>query len=301
MTNLPKNVNVVEVGPRDGFQNLPDFIPTEVKIAAIEKIIASGVREVEITSFVNPKAVPQMADASEVASEIVRKYGGKPGARLIALIPNARGAQSAADCGIGTVSVVISVSESHNKANVNRTVEESLAGLVEIVDTFPGLTIRLETATALGCPFEGNVPERNVLALIARGLEIGVKEIALCDTIGVANPVQVDSLTRAVRKEFGDRYPLALHLHDTRGMGLANTYAGLMNGVDIVETSIGGLGGCPFAPGAAGNTATEDLLNMLGSMGIETGVDMTKYFEALHYIRDNIKDDLISHMLKVQM
>ncbi|MDR0596192.1 MAG: hydroxymethylglutaryl-CoA lyase [Clostridiales Family XIII bacterium] len=299
MNGLPNNATIVEVGSRDGFQNLPDFIPTDVKIKSIEKIIESGVKDVEVTSFVNPKAVPQMADASEVASAIIGKYGNRPGMRFIALIPNARGAESAVKCGITTVSIVISASESHNKANVNRTVSESLAALRDIAESFPSLAVRLDIATALGCPFEGKVPEKDVLSLVANALDIGVREIVLCDTIGVADPLSVDSLTRAALKEVGGHCPIALHLHDTRGMGVANTYAGMLNGIEKFEASIGGLGGCPFAPGAAGNTATEDVLNMLTCMGVETGIDMGRYMEALRYVQANIKSDLTSHMAKV--
>ncbi|MDR0519374.1 MAG: hydroxymethylglutaryl-CoA lyase [Clostridiales Family XIII bacterium] len=298
MNGLPNNVTIVEVGPRDGFQNLPDFIPTEVKIKSIEKIIESGVKDVEITSFVNPKAIPQMADASEVAAAIIGKYGNRQGMHFIALVPNARGAESAVRCGITTVSIVISASESHNKANVNRSVAESLAALREIAVSFPNLAVRLDIATALGCPFEGKVPEKDVLSLVAKALDIGVREIVLCDTVGVADPLSVDSLTRAALKEVGGRCPIALHLHDTRGIGVANTYAGMLNGIEKFEASIGGLGGCPFAPGAAGNTATEDVLNMLCGMGVETGIDMGRYMEALRYVQANIKSDLTSHMAK---
>jgi len=179
---------------------------------------------------------------------------------------------------------------------VNRKIEESVADLKELIKNFPELNVRLDIATAFGCPFLGKVPEEKVYELIEIALNIGVKEIVLCDTIGIAYPTQVENLVRSIFCKFPG-IPLALHLHDTRGMGLANALAGLNAGISALEASVGGLGGCPFAPGAAGNTATEDMLNMLHSMGVETGIDYNKYVDALIYVKNNIQNTLIGHMV----
>ena len=292
---LPLKVDIVEVGPRDGFQNLKDWIPTEVKIQEIEKLIASGIKAMEVTSFVHPKAVPQMADAKEVASAIAERYADK--VRLIALVPNAKGAENAEKCRIRNITYVISASQAHNQANVNRTIQESLDDLKGLAGKFPDLSIRLDIATAFGCPFDGKVSEEQVFSLADQALEAGVKGIILCDTIGTAGPRQVAELSRMAKERYS--VPIGLHLHDTRGMGLANILAGLQQGITIFETAAGGLGGCPFAPGAAGNTATEDLLNMLGTLQIETGVDLDKYMEAVSYIKENIHPKLTGHMINV--
>jgi hydroxymethylglutaryl-CoA lyase len=295
--NLPTSISIAEVGPRDGLQNLVDFIPTEKKITLIEKLIDSGIKEIELTSFVHPKAIPQLADAADVASYIIKKYGNDSYI-FKALVPNVKGAEAALKCGLDKACVVISASESHNKANINRTIKESLEGLKDIITSFPELNVRLDIAMSFGCPFEGKVPAKNVLSLIESGRKLGIKQFVLCDTIGIADPVQVEALIGLVRREFED-IALALHLHDTRGMGLANILTGMQCGITAFETSIGGLGGCPFAPGAAGNTATEDVLNMVSSMGIETSLDMDKLYEAIYFVRGNIKSNLSSHMAKV--
>lgn len=292
---FPAEVNVIEVGPRDGFQNVKERIPTEVKIKEIGLMIEAGVRELEVTSFVHPKAIPQMFDAREVAKAIARKYGDR--AKLIALVPNIRGAEAAMECGILIVSYVISASEAHNIANVNRTVDESCRGLEELIRQCPQLEVGLDVATAFGCPFAGDVPREKVFALIDRALEAGVRRITLCDTIGIANPKQVAALSTAALERYAS--PISLHLHDTRGMGLANTMAGMLSGINSFETSVGGLGGCPFAPGAAGNTATEDLLNMLQNMDIHTGIDLDAYMAAVDYVKEKIQNTLTGHMANV--
>lgn len=291
-----KKVNVVEVGPRDGFQNIKDVVTTEDKIETVRKILDSGVKQVEVTSFVHPKAIPQMYDSVAVAEAAVEMNKDK-GARLIALVPNLKGAENALKTGIDTVSYVISASEAHNKANVNRTVQESIDNLKELAATYPELNIRLDVATSFGCPFEGEVPLEKILKVTDAGVEAGVKEIILCDTIGVANPKQVFDIVEAVKEKYD--LPIGLHIHDTRGMGLACVVAGVMAGIDTYETSIGGLGGCPFAPGAAGNTATEDMLNMLAEMGIETDVDFEKFMEAVNYVKNNVNGNLTGRMMNV--
>lgn len=296
MMEFPARVEVVEVGPRDGFQNIKTFIPTAMKLQVIEQLIAAGVRKMEVTSFVHPKAIPQMADAIEIAEAVCAKYQEVDFVPL-ALVPNLVGAKNAYRCGIREVAYVTSASEQHNLANINRTREQSLAELASITAELPDLKVRLDVATAFGCPFQGRVNENLVLSLIEAGLQRGVATVVLCDTIGVANPKQVYNLVRAVRAAFPD-VPLGLHLHDTRGMGLANTLAGLAAGVTMFETSVGGLGGCPFAPGAAGNTATEDMVNMLHAMGVDTGIDLDKYLAAVQTVRDHIQPELTGHMVK---
>jgi len=294
MINLPKSIEVLEVGPRDGFQNIKEYIPTETKLAVIEKMIAAGVRSMEVTSFVHPKAIPQMFDSAEVVKTVVAKYQDT-GLKVMALVPNLTGARKAYDSGIREVSYVISASEKHNLANINRTREQSLAELQGIIAEMPELKVRLAVATALGCPFQGKVDYDLVYSLVEAGVSSGVTFVTLCDTIGIGNPKQVSELVSGVKERFAGM-PFGLHLHDTRGMGLANTLAGLEAGVTTFETSVGGLGGCPFAPGAAGNTATEDMLNMLHSMDVETGINLERYLEAVKIVQEQIQPVLTGHM-----
>jgi hydroxymethylglutaryl-CoA lyase len=291
---FPARVEIVEVGPRDGFQNVKTMIPTAVKQEIVDAVIAAGVKAMEVTSFVHPKAIPQMADAADV----VRATLASPAARdvrLFALVPNLTGAKKAYECGLREITCVISVSEKHNLANVNRTPEQSLADLAAIIAELPGLKVRLAAATVFGCPFAGSVPVEDVLRLVKSALAAGVKSVTLCDTIGVGNPRQVHEISRQVLAAAGG-VPVALHLHDTRGMGLANTLAGLEAGIAIFETSVGGLGGCPFAPGAAGNTATEDTVNMLHAMGVDTGIDLGKYLAAVEIVKAKVQPQLTGHM-----
>lgn len=292
-----KKASVVEVGPRDGFQNIKGFIPTDTKFRIIEDMFAAGIREMEITSFVSPKAIPQMADAKELAERVVRKYGEER--RLIALVPNLRGAQMAVECGLNTVTFVISASERHNKENVRKTPAESLADLNQLLKDIPGLNVRLDVATAFGCPFLGSIPEDMVMNLANEAASYGVKEIVLCDTIGIASPNQVAKLSKRALAEL--KIPVGLHLHDTRGLGLANALSGLQEGVTIFETSVAGLGGCPFAPGASGNTATEDLLNMMNGLDVETGISITKYLKAVDAVIKEVQSTAGGHLAKVPM
>ena len=270
-------ISIVEVGPRDGFQNLPEFLPTEKKLAVIDRIIAAGVTHIQITSFVSPKAIPQMRDAAEVAGACLSRY---PELDLFALVPNFRGAQSAAEAGLKKVTNVISLSASHNKANINRTHDESFAELARIHQELPQLELCLDVATAFGCPFEGKYYEvEPLLAFLQRGRDIGIEHFVLCDTVGLADPAQVRRFLAACRAQFpGIR--LEVHIHDTRGMGLVNSLAAIEAGADAVQSTLGGLGGCPFAPGASGNTATEDLVFMLNEMGYDTGIDFETLLRA---------------------
>lgn len=296
--NLPEKLTLVEVGPRDGFQNVKTQIETEDKIAIIRGMIEAGVREMEITSFVNPKWLPQMSDATAVAAEVLKS--APEDFRAIALAPNKRGVENAVKAGLKHVTYVLSASESHNQKNVNRPIEKSLEELKDIKEGFTDTNIRVSLATSFGCPFEGKVPITQVLKVLEQICGTGIREVILCDTIGVADPIQVQKTVREVKKQFGDLV-LGLHFHDTRGMGLSNIFAGLCEGVAIYETSIGGLGGCPFAPGSAGNTATEDMLNMASSMGIGHGIDMEQYLHTVEYVKEWVKAPLtgrISSMCK---
>lgn len=294
----PATVEIVDVGPRDGLQNLPDFVPTAVKMKLLEHLAAAGVRKMEVTSFVHPKAIPQMADAAQVAAYAVEN-SARWGVIPVALAPNLKGAQGAYACGLRQVNYVMSVSEAHNKANINRTVQASLAELDNIISALPELTINLTLATVFGCPFTGAVPVEEVLRIIRQGVDKGITAITLCDTIGVANPLQTESVIAAVQQEFPN-LSVAIHMHDTHGMGLANALAAMSLGVSRFETAVGGLGGCPFAPGAAGNLATEDLNNMLVRMGVQTGIDPARYAEAVTFVQANIQSSLLSHLSRAR-
>lgn len=295
---LPTTVEITEVGPRDGFQNVKTFIPTADKVTIIEGLIAAGLKKFELTSFVSPKAIPQLADAAEVCRTILAKYGDQ--IQGSALVPNLRGAQSAWDAGIREVACVISVSASHNRANINRTHDESLADLAKMIESLPGMTVRVDLATAFACPFEGWTPLDAVGILAEKIQKLGVTKIVLADTIGVATPDRVHALSAYMRQRFPE-IDLALHLHDTRGMGLSNTLAGLMAGITTFETSIAGLGGCPFAPGAAGNTATEDMVNMMRDMNIATGVSREKLIDVVALVGEKVDAPINSHLAKAKL
>jgi hydroxymethylglutaryl-CoA lyase len=274
---LPDKIELVEVGTRDGFQNLPDFIETGIKIRIADALIGAGIRRMEVTSFVHPKAVPQMRDAGEVLRGI------SPGScQVFALVPNLKGAERALESGAQMLNVVVSVSESHNRSNVRMSVDESLATFPAVVDLArqAGVPVRASLATSFGCPFEGPVPLERVLEVGRRLVAIGCVELNLCDTTGMANPRQVARLAHRARQEFPGT-ALCMHFHNTRGAGLANLLAAMQNGIATFESSFGGLGGCPFAPGATGNVCTEDIVHMLHEMGIATGIDLPALLAAV--------------------
>jgi len=274
---LPKRVEIIEVGPRDGFQILPNFINTADKIRVIESLIQAGIRRMEVTSFVHPKAVPQMRDAAEVVRGIKRN-----GCQCFAMTPNLKGAERAIEAGVDMLNLVVSASESHNRSNVRMSVDESLAGFPAVLELArqAGILVRASIATVFGCPFEGNVLIERVLYVSRRLVEMGCIELNLCDTTGMANPRQVARVARRVLREFGD-IGIAMHFHDTRGAGAANLLSAMQNGVTSFEASFGGLGGCPFAPGAAGNLCTEDMVHMLHEMGIDTGISLPALLAAV--------------------
>ena len=272
-------IELYEVGPRDGFQMVDEYIPLETKVRIVEGLLDAGLTHVQITSFVSPKAIPQMRDARELASIIVARY---PDADLFALVPNLRGAEAAWESGLKSVSYVVSLGESHNKANIKRTHEESLAGLQAILESYPQMEVCLDLSTAFGCPFEGMKTKDDVVPFLKPYVGSGIRTVNLCDTIGIANPAQVRQTIEAVRAEYRE-LDLQVHIHDTRNMGMVNTLAAIECGVDKVQSTLGGLGGCPFAPGASGNLSTEDLAFMLSEMGYETGVDIPKLIQLAKY------------------
>lgn len=278
---LPERVQVVEVGPRDGLQNESAPIGTETKIAFVDALSSAGHSTIEVSAFVHPARVPQMADAADVFAGIRRR----PGTRFTALVPNAAGLRRARDAGVDGIAIFAAASETFSTRNINQSTSESLQtyGHVSRAAAAAGLPVRAYVSTAFGCPFEGAVAPDAVAAMAAALLDIGAYEVALSDTIGIAHPGQVTQVVEVVAARTGiDR--IALHFHDTRGTALVNVFAGLQLGVTTFDASAGGLGGCPFAPGASGNLATEDLLFMLDGLGIETGIGLDGVLEASRII-----------------
>lgn len=276
---IPKHVDIVEVGPRDGFQNIKTFIETKDKIEIVKGLIDAGVKYIEVTSFVHPKWIPQMADAATVI-EATREYVRDKEVELIALVPNLYGAQRAKENKVDTITYVISASERHNKENVNRSIDESFEELESMIKDMDGINIRLALATTFGCPFGEDPSIDSIIKMSKRAVDIGCDKILLADTIGSANPLQTEDIIKRVKEEVPLKY-LGVHFHNTKGMGLANTLIAINEGIKYVESAVGGLGGCPFAPGAAGNIATEDLVNMLHSMGIKTSININKLLKTV--------------------
>jgi hydroxymethylglutaryl-CoA lyase len=294
MSELPQRISLREVGPRDGLQN-EDPVPTQGKVALINALSRTGVRRIEAVSFVRTDAIPQMADAAEVWDQIERN----PDVRYSALVPNLRGAQRAVDAGFTEIEVVISASDTHNRRNINRTTDESLAELPAIVDLVHayGATLQVIVATAWGCPYEGDVPVSRVLYVVERALAAGADSIAYGDTTGMATPTRVTQLVEETRAAHPG-VPLGLHFHNTRGTGLANVLAALQLGVDDFDASVGGLGGCPEAPGATGNIASEELVHMLEDMGVDTGVDLAALIEVAAQAERLVGHELPSQVLR---
>lgn len=292
---LPEEVLITEVGPRDGFQMEPAWIPTERKIEIIDALSRSGVRRMEATSFVHPRAIPNLRDAEEVMARIQRA----PGTSYCALVPNRRGAERAVAARVDEMVFVMSASEAHNRSNLNMSKADSLAALEEVVRVARdgGVKVAAGLAVAFGCPFEGDVPIATVAELLRTFAGIGIQEVSLGDTTGMANPLQVERTVKALR----DRVPeveLDLHFHDTRGMGLANVLAGVQAGCTRIESSVGGIGGCPYAPGAGGNVCTEDVVYMLEEMGVRTGIDLDGVLAASRLLQETLGRPLESHLLR---
>ena len=276
MSDLPRQISVREVGPRDGLQN-EDPVPTQAKIELIDRLSATGVRRIEAVSFVRPDAIPQMADADEVWRGIDRAAA----VRYSALVPNLRGAARALDSGVAEIEAVVSASDTHNRKNVNRSTAESLDDIAQVIAMAHerGATCQVIVSTAWGCPYEGDVPVERVVATASRALADGADTVSFGDTTGMATPGRVKRLIG----EFRSAHPeaeLNLHFHNTRGTGLANVLAALEMGVSDFDASVGGLGGCPYAPGATGNIATEELVHMVEDMGVGTGIDLAALIDA---------------------
>lgn len=294
-TTEDRFVLVTEVGTRDGFQSENEFIPSETKANLINALIDAGVSSFEVTSFVSPRAVPQLADASQVMALVQRR----PGVRLTGLVPNARGAERAAAAKVDMMACFVSASETHCQANLNKSIDAALLDYAEfapIARQF-GMTLRGAVATAFGCPFEGDVSIDNVLKIVGAYIEGGARHISLGDTTGMATPPVVTRTVHAIRARFPDAI-IALHFHNTRGIGLANVMNGLALGVREYESSFGGLGGCPFAPGATGNICTEDLVYLLHECGYETGIDLDKLAVVSRQVQAVIKRELPGQYMK---
>ncbi len=288
---VPRKVTVVEVGARDGLQNEKSVVAASDKIAFIDLLSESGLRVIEATSFVSPRAIPQLADAEEVFTQI-RKA---PAVRYPVLVPNLKGYERAKACGAEAIAVFTAASEAFTKRNINMTIEESIATFAGVVRRAKadGAWVRGYVSTAFGSPFGDVVTPHMVRDVCMKLVELGCDEISVGDTIGVGVPTQVEEIVPLLAREIPlDR--LAFHFHDTRGTALANVYAALQHGVTILDASAGGLGGCPYAPGATGNVGTEDVLYMLAGMGIETGVDLARVRAASRFIRGVVDHELTS-------
>ena len=269
---MKKRIYFHEVVTRDGFQMEPDFVPTDDKVALIDALSTCGYAKIEATSFVSPKAIPMLRDADEVMGRIRRV----PGVEYTVLVPNLRGAERAFEAKADELNLVMSMSETHNMANLRMTMAQSFAALSEIIKRAEGLAaVNVSLSTAFGCPMEGDVAQAVVLGYAQRFADAGVRGVTICDTTGMAHPAQVSRMAEAVQNQF-DHLQLTLHFHNTRGMGLANVLAAAQSGIIRFDGSLGGLGGCPYAPGASGNVCSEDAVHMLDAMGYDTGMDVDK-------------------------
>jgi hydroxymethylglutaryl-CoA lyase len=297
VTTLPPAVRIREVGPRDGFQNEPEVVPTDAKVRLIDMLARTGLRRLEATSFVRADVIPQLADAGEVLGRI----DVPEGVSVSVLIPNERGLDAALEHEgrFREINVFLSATETHNRRNVNRSVEESLSGLERVLGRAREAGLRCEgvISVAFGCPYEGHVPPDRVFAIARRLVDAGAQEVGFGDTTGMANPVQVRAFFEDVRIALGRRVELTAHFHNTRGQGLANVLASMEAGCDSFEASFGELGGCPVPAGATGNIATEDLVSMLDEMGVETGVDLEALLACSRAVRDVLGRPLGSHTL----
>jgi hydroxymethylglutaryl-CoA lyase len=306
MGGLPKSVRIREVGPRDGFQNEPETIATADKVRLIDMLSATGLRRMEVTSFVRPDVIPQLSDAEEVLAAVQRRDG----VAFSVLIPNQRGLERALGQRdrFDEISVFLSASETHNRKNVNRSVEESLSGLEETLATAGEAGLRREgvISTSFGCPYEGEVPPERVFEIAERLAAAGCEEVAFGDTTGMANPRQVHEFFAGARErlagardgEEGGGVELTAHFHNTRGQGLANLLAALEEGVESFESSFGELGGCPVPPGSTGNVSSEDVVSMLEEMGVETGIDLAALLEASRAAQEVLGRPLGAHVLR---
>lgn len=292
--NLPNRVSIIEVGPRDGLQNEKNLLPTEEKIAFIHKLKEAGIKEMELTSFVSPKWVPQMADANDVITNCLDDT------RNFVLAPNRKGIDRLYETDCKAVAVFVGVSETFNKKNINKTTSESMEELSPIIGELKekGYFVRACISTSFYCPYDGKMKEDDVVSLCQQFASLGVDELSVADTNGMANPQEVFSLFTKLKAALPETL-LTAHFHDTRGMAIANVFSALQAGITRFDTSAGGLGGCPFAPGATGNVATEDVVFMLHQMGIETGVDLNKVVDAIAVIEPHLSRPIDSKYYKL--
>jgi hydroxymethylglutaryl-CoA lyase len=295
MLRLPETVEICEVGPRDGLQN-EDPVPVADRVRLIDALSRTGLTRIEAASFVSPKAIPPMAGAGDVMAQIERV----PGVTYRALVPNEKGAELAIAAQADELEVVVSASETHNQKNVKRSVDESLSGAERLIGMAhaAGLPVDGIVSTAFGCPYEGDVPAERVAATAAQLLEHGADSISFGDTTGMATPVRVDVLLDELDRLGVDRSKIGLHFHNTRGTGLANVLTALERGVRRFDASVGGLGGCPYAPGATGNVVTEDLVHMLDDMGVQTGVDLDALIACAHQAQDLVGRELPGQVMR---
>jgi hydroxymethylglutaryl-CoA lyase len=290
-----KEVTITEVCPRDGFQSVSEWIPTEEKVRIINQLIDCGYKQIEVTSFVHPKAIPQLKDADEVMKRIKRSEHVK----LRALVPNTRGLERAIAAGVDKVKLMLSASDSHSISNANcKTLEafERFEPLVELAEK-SGMKVGGSISVAFGCPYEGETPVERLVLICERYRSLGIKEVSLADTTGMANPIQIRNNVRELMKRFPD-FTFSLHLHNTRGMAFANAVAGWEEGIVHFDSSAGGLGGCPYAPGASGNIASEDLIHGFEEMGIYTGVSLDKVLVAAKDVQQSLPKYVDSFLLK---
>ncbi len=297
LAGLPECVQVVEVGPRDGLQNEHGQVTTADKVEFVDRLTAAGLTVIEVGAFVSPKWVPQMANTADVYRAITRRGG----TRYPALVPNLVGLDRALAAGVSEVAIFGAASDTFSRKNINQTIEESFVTFEQVCDAARqhGILVRGYLSTCFGCPYEGSVPVSRVAALAARLLDLGVFEVVLSDTIGVAHPGQVVEVVGTVAEQVPSEH-LALHFHDTRGTALANVLAALQLGIYTFDASAGGLGGCPYAPGATGNLATEDLVYMLNGLGIETGIDLDALVAASRFMERALGHPLPSRYLRAE-
>ncbi|MGI4993213.1 hydroxymethylglutaryl-CoA lyase [Halobacteriovorax sp. GFR7] len=285
---MTKKIKIVEVGPRDGLQNEKNFVATADKLEFIRLLSETGLSTIEVTSFVRPDKIPQMKDAADLYPQVLKITEGK-GIATPCLVPNLKGLEVANGLGVKEISMFTATSNTFNQKNINATIEEAHARQVEVAKAAldDGMKVRGYLSTVFGCPYEKDIDDKAILDGIQRLLDLGCYEISLGDTIGVANPAQVKRITKLIAKHF-DLKQMAMHFHDTEGMALANIYASLEEGIEVFDSSAAGLGGCPYAKGASGNVATDDVVNLLHKLGYETGVDMDKLHDASSFIISKI-------------
>lgn len=296
MNRGPNLIEVNEVGPRDGLQIEPVFVATDDKVAFVDALSACGFKRIEVSSMTSPKAIPALADAQDVLRRIRRA----PGTIYTALIPNVRGLERALEVGVDEMNLVMSASETHNRANLRMTRQQSLAELLAILKharAHGDVPCNVSLSTVFGCPFEGDIAPEDVMALAAQLVDAGARGITLCDTTGMAFPSQVAALCEQAAHTLGPDIPLTLHLHNTRGMALANAVAGWQTGITRFDAAVGGLGGCPYAPGASGNVNTEELVHMFACMGVNTGVDLPALLNIVATLPDLVQRTMTTPLL----